>query len=230
MPIIRLDEEADVRRGGGMKACMRSGDSRRAGHGGSGRPAANDVTGAVRRRVLAAIAAIAGWGSGSLQAQPAPRPAAGVMPEDNVNPEALVDALTLPDPTKPQRLRRGFRPVAPAGQASLLITFRTGSAELTPKAASALDAMAEAMRSERLSTLGFRIEGHADSRGDPQRNLALSQSRAEAVVAYLVTRHELRPDRLRAVGRGSSQPLNTEQADAPENRRVTFISVAGGRP
>lgn len=90
--------------------------------------------------------------------------------------------------------------------------------------------MAEAMRSERLAPLGFRVEGHADGRGDPHRNLSLSQARAEAVVAYLVQRHALPAERLRAVGRGSTQPLNLEQIDAPENRRVTFISVAGGRP
>ena len=79
--------------------------------------------------------------------------------------------------------------------------------------------------SPRLASYAFRIEGHADARGESERNLRLSQLRAEAVAAYLNAQHGLPADRLRAVGRGSSEPLNTLRPDAPENRRVTIVRV-----
>jgi OOP family OmpA-OmpF porin len=68
------------------------------------------------------------------------------------------------------------------------------------------------------------IEGHTDSQGNDQANLALSQARAEAVRQYLVGRG-VAQDKVRAVGRGEQQPVATN--DSPEgranNRRVEIV-------
>ena len=66
-----------------------------------------------------------------------------------------------------------------------------------------------------------RIEGHTDNKGDPLRNLKLSQSRAEAVVKYLVGKG-IAADRLDAAGFGEQRPLadNKTEDGRAQNRRV----------
>lgn len=109
--------------------------------------------------------------------------------------------------------------------ASLLITFETNSAELTPRAKSSLDIVAKALQADKLAEFKFAIEGHADPRGGPELNMPLSQARAESVVNYLATQHNIDRARLRPVGKGSTELVNTERIDAPENRRVTISTL-----
>ncbi|ACY17390.1 OmpA family protein [Haliangium ochraceum] len=68
-----------------------------------------------------------------------------------------------------------------------------------------------------------RVEGHTDNRGDPTYNMNLSQSRAEAVVAFLV-QEGVEAKRLAAVGFGETQPLedNKTRRGRAANRRVEF--------
>ncbi len=65
------------------------------------------------------------------------------------------------------------------------------------------------------------ITGHTDNTGEEAGNLALSQLRADAVAAYMIDRG-IMPNRLTAIGSGSSQPLvdkDTRQAHQL-NRRI----------
>ena len=173
-----------------------------------------------------------------------------VLREGQVTEKALVDALTPPSaaasaPEEGGARTRSFRPAvrpaaatvgstaaagalaaSPAGKASILVTFVTDSADLTPRAREALDVLAGAMKSERLAGVRFTIEGHADPRGGDDYNLKLSTARASTVREYLITRHALAADRIDAVGMGSSMLLNTTDIAAPENRRVTIVSKA----
>jgi OmpA-OmpF porin, OOP family len=148
---------------------------------------------------------------------------------------ALVDALAPPEPeirTRSIRVAPGAqapytqpRPAAQAsssGSASLLITFETNSAELTQRSKSMLDVMARALTSDRLAEFGFSVEGHADPRGSTDLNARLSQARADSVVDYLVTQHNIDRARLKPVGKGDSELANSNNPAAPENRRVTF--------
>jgi outer membrane protein OmpA-like peptidoglycan-associated protein len=109
--------------------------------------------------------------------------------------------------------------------ASLLITFATNSTELTEEAKASLDVVARALLSDRLASFGFSIEGHADPRGNADDNMMLSQGRAESVVNYLVTAHNIERSRLQPIGKGSTELANTQRIDAPENRRVTITTV-----
>ena len=109
-----------------------------------------------------------------------------------------------------------------AGAASITITFATGSADITPDSQAALDVIARALTSDRLSDFNFAVEGHADPRGDDDYNLRLSQARAESVVAYLVNRHNLPMQRLNPIGKGETELARPDAPTAPENRRVTF--------
>ena len=154
-----------------------------------------------------------------------------LLKDRDVSEAALIDALT----PQPQFRTRSIRispdndgtgtAVKRAAAASMLITFETGSAELKPQSKKMLDTLGRAMQSDKLLNFKFAIEGHADPRGGDQVNLELSQKRAEKVVAYLADTHRIDPSRLRAVGKGHSEPLNLSQPDAAENRRVTVKTV-----
>ncbi|MEO8279917.1 MAG: OmpA family protein [Ideonella sp.] len=163
-----------------------------------------------------------------------------VLKGSQVTESALIDALTVEGPKGPEGAKtRGFRPAtrsqeasaAPAkpgpGKASLLITFATNSADLSSETMATLDVLARALQSDALAGFTFKVEGHADPRGDAAQNLLLSQQRAESVSNYLVTKHAILPERLEAVGKGSSELMNRSRADAPENRRVTIVTVKG---
>jgi outer membrane protein OmpA-like peptidoglycan-associated protein len=81
-----------------------------------------------------------------------------------------------------------------------------------------------ALQSPELKGNRFIIEGHADARGAAERNQRLSQERADEVRLYLVALG-VHPSRLRAVGRGVSQPVNASDPAAAENRRVRVVTV-----
>ena len=156
-----------------------------------------------------------------------------VLKGSQVTESALIEALTIEGPEAAGGAPRGFRPAtngdgkapkAGPGKANLLITFATNSSELTGDSQASLNALAKALQSDALAGFTFRVEGHSDARGDPARNLELSQQRAESVAAYLVKTGIL-PERLKAVGKASSEPLNLARVDAPENRRVTIVTT-----
>ena len=152
-------------------------------------------------------------------------------------PEAAASAVLGPDgqPMRTRSFRPAVRPAAAAAagtaatsaqqaRASILVTFVTDSADLTARAKSALDVLAGAMKSEKLASVKFTIEGHADPRGGEERNMKLSQLRAESVRAYLTSQHGLAAERVNAVGKGSTALMNPSDPAAPENRRVTIVA------
>ena len=69
------------------------------------------------------------------------------------------------------------------------------------------------------------MEGHTDSVGSEAYNKQLSQRRAEAVQAYLVSRHGIAPDRLRTEGVGEARTLAGEQPESARNRRVNIVTL-----
>lgn len=180
------------------------------------------------RITLALLAAATLVAGAAVAAEPVLKP--GQVTED-----ALVEALAIDAPQEAVGQTRSIRPtVRPGaaaqaagggGRASLLITFPTGSADLTPETIKALDTVGRALQSDRLAGFAFRVEGHADPRGGVELNLRLSEQRAQSVVGYLVDKVGILPDRLSAVGKGSAELLNTERPDAPENRRVTIVTT-----
>lgn len=108
----------------------------------------------------------------------------------------------------------------------LPVQFAFGSADLLPQTMAQLDALAEGIRR---ADPGVRIvvEGHTDAVGSADYNLRLSEMRAAAVRAYLVSRHGIAPERLRTLGRGLYAPIDPRTPFAPENRRVEFRADIG---
>ena len=69
------------------------------------------------------------------------------------------------------------------------------------------------------------VEGHTDSYGSDETNLALSQERAESVMQYMVTTMRIPTSRLSAIGYGETQPVaNNETAEGrARNRRIDVV-------
>lgn len=100
--------------------------------------------------------------------------------------------------------------------------FDFGRAQLRPESAATLPALRDAIA----ATDGpLVIEGHTDAIGDDAANLALSQARADAVLAALVALDpSLRP-RLSARGFGETRPQagNDTLEGRARNRRVDLV-------
>lgn len=105
---------------------------------------------------------------------------------------------------------------------SMQINFEFNSARLTPAGRRALQPVAEALASNELRDKYFVIEGHTDAKGKASYNLSLSKRRAQTVKQYLVKQFAMEPSHLSAVGKGSSELLNSAAPYAPENRRVVI--------
>lgn len=97
--------------------------------------------------------------------------------------------------------------------------FRTGSAELPPALRQQLEVFAEVLRERPPGQGVLRIEGHADASPSVDQGQALSQRRADAVKAYLVSQG-VAPDLLVAVGRGARAPRVQADPYAAANRRI----------
>jgi OmpA-OmpF porin, OOP family len=147
-----------------------------------------------------------------------------IMREGKVTQSALIEALDPPERLRNIRVEATGEKPKPAA-VSLLITFQTNSAELTPQAKQSLDVLGGALNSDRLHDVAFQIEGHADPRGEEDINQKLSEARAGSVRAYLMQAQNIDQSRLKAVGMGERFPVRPEDPAAEENRRVTFKAL-----
>lgn len=99
------------------------------------------------------------------------------------------------------------------------VTFETGKSALKPESFTVLDIVAASLVAN--PEIRIEIAGHTDSTGSAATNERLSQSRAEAVRAYLASKG-VGPDRMVARGYGPSVPVapNRTAAGRAQNRRV----------
>jgi OOP family OmpA-OmpF porin len=103
-----------------------------------------------------------------------------------------------------------------------VINFASGQATIEPASMGLLDTLASvALRCDQ-STI--EVSGHTDNLGTRELNMALSQSRAQAVLDYLANQG-VRRDRLSAVGYGPDQPRasNATASGQAANRRIEFV-------
>lgn len=190
-------------------------------------------------RILALAAAALAWAMTAATAQPAAdapdvrqmiealrpnatrnllvRPAEAPASEAPAAPLAAVPAA----PPKPPAAAASA-PADAAPALSLSLPFQPGRAQLSPESGPVLGTLVAALLSPELRDTRFIIEGHTDASGSAAQNLLLSQQRAEEVRQYL-TVFGIAPARLRAVGKGASEPLNAANPRAAENRRVRIV-------
>lgn len=102
------------------------------------------------------------------------------------------------------------------------IHFATGSATIQADSETVLQQIVALMQQN--PTLRLRVEGHTDNQGVAAANQALSQKRAQAVVAGL-TSHGVAAARLTAQGFGAGKPVadNNDEEGRAKNRRVELV-------
>ena len=104
------------------------------------------------------------------------------------------------------------------------IQFDTGKATIQPASAKVLDEIVKLLQQN--ADLKLRVEGHTDNQGNAAANQALSEKRAQAVVAWLAGKG-IATSRLTAKGFGASKPVadNGTEAGRAKNRRVELAKI-----
>ncbi len=110
---------------------------------------------------------------------------------------------------------------------SIPILFALNSSQLSPEARNTIDNSLLQLLQNR-PNIRVEVDAHTDSRGDAAGNLKLSQTRADAVVDYLVSRG-IQRSRLVAKGYGETRLKNhcadgvyCTEAEHAVNRRIEF--------
>lgn len=103
------------------------------------------------------------------------------------------------------------------------ILFATGSDEIRIESTPTLDEIGAMLRDH--PALRLLIEGHTDNVGSGRDNQALSERRAAAVKAALVSRYGIDASRLETQGFGASKPAGSNESaeGRQQNRRVELV-------
>jgi peptidoglycan-associated lipoprotein len=186
-------------------------------------------------RVFAAIALTAVVGvSACAKKKPVPPPAA--PPPAAATPPATTPAPPPPPPPAPREA-----PPAPLTEDEIFARksldalnaekpltdafFALDSAQIGDDAKPGLQKDADWLK--RWPSTKVMVEGHADSRGTAEYNLALGEKRANAVRAYLVSLG-VAESRLTIVSKGKEAPFCSDANEAcwQQNRRGHFVITA----
>jgi OmpA-OmpF porin, OOP family len=106
---------------------------------------------------------------------------------------------------------------------TITVYFRTGSAVLTPAAKTEIDNAAAWVKTQDTKGWVMAVIGYADTTGKSQRNIDLSERRANAVIYYIITKYKMPQHRLvQPFGYGQLEPAadNKTAAGRAKNRRV----------
>lgn len=101
------------------------------------------------------------------------------------------------------------------------VTFRSGSAQLTPADKLIVDSVVGYVQSR--PSYAIEVQGYTDDRGSDELNQKLSEARAKAVADYLVSKG-VDAARVTSAGYGETKPVAANDTDAgrAQNRRVTL--------
>jgi peptidoglycan-associated lipoprotein len=142
-------------------------------------------------------------------AQDVQQPATPDVHDQTEDPLTSADMQVVNDELK----RRGFSPD---------IYFDYDEATLSDDTRDKLSRNADLLKSQ--AQFSMTLEGHADSRGTNEYNLALGERRANAVKQYLGSLG-VGADRMRTLSYGKERPVCTEEVEScwSQNRRVHMI-------
>jgi outer membrane protein OmpA-like peptidoglycan-associated protein len=109
------------------------------------------------------------------------------------------------------------------------VPFQLNQSALTPETKQSLDTLAAGVKPDKRYFIA--VEGYTDSTGSRQYNEALSRRRADAVVEYLVAKHDIPIYRIHTIGLGDERPLDEAHTRAARarNRRVEVTVFSAGQ-
>jgi peptidoglycan-associated lipoprotein len=174
----------------------------------------------------AVAAAAAGCHKKVPQAPPAPPPAPPTRPQDPPRPAPPLAPTAAPAP-RPLSDDEIFarKSLDELTRELSDVYFDLDKSEVRSEARSSLQKDADWMK--RWTSTQVTIEGHCDSRGSSEYNLALGSRRASAVKDYLVNLG-VPTNRITIVSKGKEQPFCTEENEScwQQNRRGHFMVTA----
>lgn len=105
-------------------------------------------------------------------------------------------------------------------QTSATVPFKFNGYQLDPGGKQELDRIAGEIKNGKRFFIA--VEGYTDATGSAQYNEVLSRKRADAVVQYLVAKHDIPIYRIHMIGLGKQKPVDEAQGRAAraKNRRV----------
>ena len=156
---------------------------------------------------------------------PAPPPPPATTPTPPPPPPPPPPAAKPPAPTEDELFAKKTLDQLNAEKPLTDTFFALDSTELSPDSRSAIQKDVDWMK--RWTSTKVMVEGHADSRGTNEYNLALGERRAAAVRDYMVSLG-IPADRITIVSKGEEQPFCSEETEAcwQQNRRGHFIITA----
>jgi peptidoglycan-associated lipoprotein len=136
--------------------------------------------------------------------------AAELAAQKEPEPEPVAKEIEIEKDTGPDRM--------------VTVYFGFNEANLTDEARTALNNNAEYLRNHEGQRI--QVEGHCDSRGSTEYNLALGERRAMAVRKYLV-KLGVNPKRLEIISYGEERPVDPGQSEDAwsQNRRAEFMEL-----
>jgi OmpA-OmpF porin, OOP family len=105
-------------------------------------------------------------------------------------------------------------------QTTTTVPFAFNKATLSADSRQELDKLAQDVQSDKRFFIA--VEGYTDKTGSADYNEALSRKRADAVVEYLVAKHDIPIYRIHMIGLGGEKPVDEarNRAARAKNRRV----------
>jgi outer membrane protein OmpA-like peptidoglycan-associated protein len=106
---------------------------------------------------------------------------------------------------------------------TITVYFPTGSSKLGPKAKAEIDNAAAWVKTQDTKGWVMAVIGYADTTGSSQRNIDLSERRANAVIYYIISKYKMPLHRLvQPFGYGQLEPVaeNKTAEGRAKNRRV----------
>jgi peptidoglycan-associated lipoprotein len=178
---------------------------------------------------LAATVGVSACGKKKPAPAPAPPPPAAEAPRTTPTPPPPPPAAPAETPARTPTEDEVFarKSLADLNAEKPLgdVFFALDSAQLGDDARPVLQKDADWMK--RWTSTKIMVEGHADSRGTAEYNLALGERRATAVRDYLMNLG-IGTDRIQIVSKGKEAPFCAEETEAcwHENRRGHFVITA----
>lgn len=130
--------------------------------------------------------------------------------------QAAQQAAAKPEFTFTEQERQQVAKQEPAVTKPVIVSFASGSAELTKRSQKIIDDEMVPFI-ENNGSAYFDISGNSDSTGARETNMRISRARAQAVVDYLVSQWEFDRARFVVTGNGPDKPLCNEAAPQGEN-------------
>ena len=178
---------------------------------------------------FAAVLSVTLAGCGKKKPQPVqpppPPPAATPAPPAPPTPPPTAAQPAAPSPSEQdlfnQKSLEQLNAEKPLGD----VFFALDSSDLTDEGRGALQKDSDWMR--KWTTTKVTVEGHCDSRGTAEYNLALGERRASAVKAYLASLG-VGAERILTISKGKEAPFCTDENEScwSQNRRGHFIITA----